>query len=403
MTPMSFLHGVRVLDMTTFLSGPFGTQIFSDMGAEVIKVEARAGDSSRHIPPHFVSGASAYFHAINRNKKSVQIDLKNDEGVEVFLSLVEKSDIVIHNFRPGVMDRLGLTQARLEERREGLITCSISGFGEYGPRRDIPAYDAMIQAWAGGMSLTGHPGMPPARMGLPIGDLAAGLYAAIGCVAALSSKRQNGKGAHIDVSMYDCQLALLVYQAAYFMISNEVPGPQGSGHLSIPTYRSFLCGDDAYVMVTANTERMWQAMCDVLALENLKSDPRFATNALRLENARRLWGILEPAFSARPSGELVEALLAAGVPAARVNNIAEALADEQAVARNMVVTLATHDDSAIKVVGNPIKSEGMRPDEDFAAAAPLGADTCSILQSLAGLSSDELNRLQSAGIVGPFA
>lgn len=398
-----FLEGVRVLDLTTFLSGPFGTQLLSDLGAEVIKVEARAGDSSRHIPPHFVSGASAYFHAVNRNKKSVQIDLKAEQGIETFLKLVASSDMLIHNFRPGVMDRLGLTVERLEETNPKLVSCSISGFGETGPRKNIPAYDAMIQAWAGGMSLTGHPGAPPSRMGIPIGDLAAGMYAALGCVAALAASRQSGVGAHVDVAMFDSQLALLVYQAVYYSISKEVPGPQGAGHLSIPTYRSFLCGDGAHVMVTANTEGMWRALCQVLHLEEVIDDERFATNAVRLQNSRELWAILEPAFGQRTSGEIVEELLAAGVPAARVNSVADALSDEQTRARNMMVRLPTHDGEAVEVPGNPIKSAGARPDDEFRAAAPLGADTSRVLQQLAGLSETEVSALQEAGVVGPFS
>ena len=397
-----FLDGVRVLDLTTFLSGPFGTQLLSDLGAEVIKVEAAAGDSSRHIPPHFVSGASAYFHAVNRNKSSIQLDLKSKKGIEVFLSLVQKSDIVIHNFRPGVMDRLGLTVQRLQEVNPRIVSCSISGFGEYGPRKNIPAYDAMIQAWAGGMSLTGHPDSPPSRMGLPIGDLAAGMYAALGSVAAHLSSRATGRGSHIDVAMFDSQLALLVYQAVYYMISHEIPGPQGAGHLSIPTYRSFLCGDDAYVMVTANTEGMWKAMCATLGLDELVEDERFLSNASRLENAKELWALLEPAFASRVSVELAEELLAAGVPAARVNSVADALEDEQTRARNMIVSLPTHDGGSVDVPGNPIKSAGARPDAEFVAANPLGTDTATLLQQLIGLTPEEIAELQDSGAVGPF-
>lgn len=397
-----FLEGVRVLDLTTFLSGPFCTQILSDMGAEIIKIESQAGDSSRHIPPHFVSGASAYFHAINRNKTSVQLDLKTPDGLEAFLRLVKKSDIVVHNFRPGVMERLGLTPEKLKEANPRIVSCSISGFGETGPRRQIPAYDAMIQAWSGGMSLTGHPDSPPSRMGIPIGDLAAGMYAAIAVLAAYSSTLRTGEGAHIDVAMFDSQLALLVYQSAYYLLSGEDPQPQGSGHLSIPTYRSFLCADDSYIMVTANTEGMWKSLCRVIGLSELLEDSRFLTNAVRLENARELWSLLEPAFASRGSGELVEALLAAGVPSARVNTVREALADEQTAARNMIVTLPTGDGDSIKVSGNPIKSDGVRPDSDFTAAAPLGADTVNALISIAGYELETVQKMQADGAIGPF-
>lgn len=398
-----FLRGVRVLDLTTFLSGPFSTQLLSDLGADVIKIESSSGDSSRRIPPHFISGASAYFHAINRNKKSIQLDLKNPDGLAAFLRLVKTSDIVIHNFRPGVMDRLGLTPERLEEANPSIVSCSISGFGETGPRRNLPAYDAMIQAWAGGMSLTGHPNSPPSRMGIPIGDLAAGMYAAVGVIAAYASAQQIGRGAHIDVSMFDSQLALLVYQAAYYLHSGEDPGPQGAGHLSIPTYRSFLCGDGAYIMITANTEGMWRALCQVLELSQLPEDPRFATNAKRLESTHELWRILEPAFYARESAELVEQLLEAGVPAARVNTVGEALADKQTEAREMIVSLPTHDGQSVKVTGNPIKSVGARTNSDFVAASPLGTDTDDILLNLAGYTPKQVEELRASGAIGPFA
>lgn len=397
-----FLDGVRVLDLTTFLSGPFASQLIADMGAEVIKVESRGGDSSRTIPPYFVGPDSVYFHAVNRTKRSIQIDLKQDRGTKLFRKLCASSDVVVENFRPGVMGRLGLALEDLRSEYPHLITCSISGFGPDSPHRDIPAYDAMIQAWTGGMSLTGHPGAPPARMGIPIGDLAAGMYAAMGIAGACARRERTGIGAHVDVAMYDAQIALLGYQAAYYLYSGQIPGPQGAGHVSIPTYRSFRCGDGAYLMVTANTEPMWQGLCHALGLDELLDDSRFRTNSDRLDNADALWALLEPAFEAAPSREVHGRLREAGVPVAPVNNVAEALADEHVTVRQMVMHLEDATGDAIDVPGNPLKSSGMLANDEAEFPPQLGAHTSEILMRLAGLDEYGVQELWEAGVVGPF-
>ncbi len=395
-----YLEGIRVLDLTSFLAGPYGSQILADAGAEVIKVEAPAGDSSRSMPPYFVGGQSVYFHTVNRNKRSVVLDLKRSEAVEAFFRLVEGSDVVIENFRPGVMDRLGIGLASLREQYPQLITCSISGFGGDGPHRDVPAYDAVIQAWTGGMSLTGHPGAPPARMGIPVGDLAAGMFGAMGILGALVRRGRTGQGDHVDVAMYDAQIALLGYQVSYYLHSGEVPGPQGAGHLSIPTYRTFLCADDAYVMVTANTERMWQGMCVALDVPDLVDDPRFVDNAARLTHQEELWPLLEASFRMVPSGEVVDRLRASSVPVAPVNDIARALADVQVAARAMVVDLARVDGEHVKVPGNPIKASGMRSEDAFRFPSMLGEDTRTMLRDVGGLSDAEVDALLVSGAAG---
>ena len=397
-----FLEGVRVLEITTFLSGPFAAQLLADLGAEVVKVEARGGDFARSLPPHFVGEDSAYFHAVNRSKRSLQIDLKDERGRALFEDLAGASDVVLEAFRPGVMDRLGLGLDRLRAANPRLVTCSLSGFGSNSPHRDVPAFDAMIQAWSGGMSLTGHPGAPPARMGIPIGDLAAGMYAALGITGALARRAVTGEGDHVDVAMYDAQIALIGYQAANYLVSGEVPGPQGSGHVSMPTYRAFLCGDGQYVMVTANTERMWQGLCRALGLDALTEDPRFETNATRLQNAEELWALLEPAFAARDSQDVLKALRAESVPVGPVNDVGQALADEQVAARNMLVRIADVEGNALQVPGNPIKAGGVRPDAAMTAAPRLGADTSAVLHEFLGLGADDVAQLQASGAVGPY-
>ena len=278
------LGDVRVLDLTQFLSGPYGTMILADLGADVIKVEPPSGELSRTIPPNFAGGDSSYYLSVNRNKRSVVADLKTAEGLTLVRALAAKADIVVENFRPGVLKRLGLDYEALAKVRPSLIWCSISGFGQDGPWRDLPAYDMVVQALSGGMSLTGDPDGEPVRAGIPLGDLSAGMYGVIGMLAALHERDRTGKGRWVDIAMFDCQLSMLSYQAAYFLQSGQVPGRQGSGHDSIPTYRCFAASDGVSVVVTANTEKMWCSLAQVLGVPELTHDPRFATNADRFTN-----------------------------------------------------------------------------------------------------------------------
>src|SRR5690606_15288224 len=291
------LAGYRIIDLTTFLSGPFCTQILADLGAEVIKIESPSGDSSRHIPPHFVEGDSAYYLGINRNKRSVAVDMKQAEGVALVKDLIGKAHVVVDNFRPGVAAGMGLDIPKLMEEHPKRVWASISGFGQHGPLYDRPAYDMIVQALSGVMSLTGEEGRPAVRLGIPAGDLVAGLYAAIAINAALADRERTGKGRIVDVAMLDCQLAMLSYQSAYALIAGVTPAPQGAKHDSIPTYRSFRGGDGRELVVTANTERMWQGLCRVLGLESLLDDERFQTGASRLKNKHALWEQLESAFA----------------------------------------------------------------------------------------------------------
>ncbi|UED87501.1 CaiB/BaiF CoA transferase family protein [Streptomyces profundus] len=350
------LAGLRVLDLTTFLSGPYCTLILGDLGADVIKVESPSGDATRRLPPHFVAEDSAYFLSVNRNKRSVVLDLKSEAGRSALLRMVEGCDAVVENFRAGVLDRLGLGYETLRAANPRIVLCSISGYGQQGPRRDAPAYDAIIQALSGGMSITGEEGGPPVRAGIPVGDLAAGMFATTGLLAGLYRRQQTGEGSRFDVSMLDAQVSMLTYQAAYYLLSGQVPGPQGRGHLSIPTYRSFTCGDDRDVIVTANTEAMWRGLCGVLGHDELTADPRFVDNGSRLTHRAELDALLEAAFAARDSAELLAELSAAGVPCAPVNSVADALADPQVRHRDMVIELA--DEAAgrrIELAGNPVK------------------------------------------------
>ena len=357
--PLGPLAGIRVLDLTGFLSGPFGTQILGDLGAEVLKIEPPIGDNSRTVPPHFVDGDSVYYLSTNRNKRSAVVDLKSPEGKQFVLDLVDRSDIVVENFRPGALQRLGLDYETVAARAPHIIWCAISGFGQDGPYADRPAYDMIVQAYSGGMSLTGERGGTPVRAGIPVGDLTAGLYGVIGVLAALEQRRRTGRGEYIDVSMLDCQVALLSYQAAYYLHSGAVPGPQGRSHDSIPTYRCFTASDGIDVAVTANTEGMWRALCRALDREQYIDDERFLTLADRHRNRAVLEPLLEEAFLARTADDWVATLTDAGVPVAPVNTLDRTFRDPQVLHREMVVELAREEGGdPVRVVGNPLKFAG---------------------------------------------
>ncbi|MDB5405255.1 MAG: hypothetical protein JWL84_167 [Rhodospirillales bacterium] len=392
------LAGTRVLDLTQFLSGPYCTQMLADLGAEVIKVESPQGDLARLIPPHFVGDDSVYYLSINRSKQSTVIDMKTTEGRDIVRRLVLACDVVVENFRPGVLDGLGLSAEQLRREKPQLVWCSISGFGQNGPYRDKPAYDMIVQAMSGGMSLTGEPGGVAVRAGIPIGDLAAGMYAAVGVLAALNRRHMTGQGDYVDISMLDCQAAMLCYQGAYYLHSGVVPARQGSGHDSIPTYRSFAARDGNQIVITANTERMWQGLCRALGLEELANDPRFRTNRERYENRVALWGILEPAFKTRAAEDWLPVLEREAIPAALVNTIDRAVADPQIRHRKMVKELAASDGRRARVMGNPIVFQEAAPGKDIFPPT-LGEHTAQVLGRVLGIPLSEVADLARKGAV----
>ena len=395
------LSGLRILDLTQFLAGPYATMIFADLGAEVIKLEAPVGDWSRVLPPNFVGEDSCYYLSINRNKQSIVVDMKNEEGLEIVRRLADESDILVENFRPGVLDRLGLTYADLSKRNPGLIWASISGFGQTGADRDRPAYDMIVQAISGGMGMTGEPGRSAVRSGIPLGDLSAGMYAVIGALAALEERRSSGQGQFVDISMLDCQVSMLCYQAAYYLHSGKNPGRQGWGHDSIPTYRGFNCANATSLVITANTERMWQALCDVLGIPDLKDDGRFTLNEDRYENRHELWPILEGAFMMHEADHWVPLLLEAGIPVGEINDLEKALSNPQIVGRDMVLPLVNEDGDEIRVAGNPVKmSRTARSDHSY--PPKLGAQTIDILGHVLGADADEISGLIKSGAVKEY-
>jgi CoA:oxalate CoA-transferase len=391
------LFGIRALDLTQFLSGPYCTQILSDLGADVLKVESPEGDLARQIPPHFVGSDSVYFLALNRGKKSIAVDLKSTDAQRLVCDLVEAHDIVVENFRPGVLARLGISAEVLRKKKPSLIWCSISGFGQDGPYRDKPAYDMIVQAMSGGMSLTGEKNGAAVRAGIPIGDICAGMYGAIGILAALNRRNNTGLGDYIDIAMLDCQAAMLSYQAAYHLHSGETPKRQGTGHDSIPTYRAFSASDKRDVVVTANTERMWQGLCRALGLDDLIENPEFSSNKMRFANRHKLWPILCEAFRTRPASEWVTLLEKEQVPVAVVNDIAQVVQDPQIRHRNMVLTLRSKEE-VVRVMGDPILLESSDSVND-GFPPELGQDTLSILADTLGLDQDRIDDLINRGVV----
>lgn len=393
------LSHLRVLDLTQFLSGPYATQILGDLGAEIIKIEAPDGDMTRRLPPHFVGADSAYYLSVNRSKRSMVVDMKTEPGRALVRELALACDIVVENFRPGILKRLGLSYEDISPQKPGIIWCCISGFGQDGPYRDRPAYDMIVQAMSGGMSLTGEPDGPPVRSGIPVGDLAAGMYGVIGVLAAVAERDQTGRGKSIDVGMLDCQVAMLSYQAAYFLASDHVPARQGRGHDSIPTYRAFTCGDGLDIAITANTERMFVNLCKAIGQSGLTEDERFRTNETRYANRVELWEILEAAFRAKPAQAWMDDMVKAEVPAAVVNTLDRSLSDPQVLERNMVLKLDGPHGEKLRVAGNPIKFTGeLEPDYSYPPA--LGVDSRSILAGVLGLSDDRIDALEREGALG---
>ena len=314
---MKLLEGLRVLDLSRMLAGPYGSMLLADMGAEVIKLEEPDGGDPMRVmgPPFLPDGESAYFLSINRNKKSMALDLTTPAGRDVFLDLARVADVVWENFRPGVLTRLGCDYAALSRVNGRLVLCSISAYGQHGPYRDWPAFDLALQAMGGAMSVTGEPGGRPVRMGLPMGDLAGGMFGAFAVVAALLRRQTTGQGTHVDLSLLDCQVSLLTYMAQYYWADGRVPGPQGSGHASVVPYQA-LASRDGHLIVAVFAEKFWRGFCVASGHPEWEHDPRFATNRDRVANRGTLADLIAQRFSDYSTADLVARLRGAGVPAA---------------------------------------------------------------------------------------
>jgi crotonobetainyl-CoA:carnitine CoA-transferase CaiB-like acyl-CoA transferase len=392
------LDGFTVLDFTRVLSGPYCTMLLADMGARVIKLEQPGrGDDTRAWGPPFVNGESAYFLSINRNKESLTLDLKHPSAGQVLDPLLQQADVLVENFRPGTMERLGLGYDSIARRCPRLVYCSISGFGQTGPRRAEPGYDAVIQGEAGLMSITGAPDGPPFRLGVAIADIVSGMFAAQGIAMALLARVRTGRGQRVDVGMLDATAALLTYQAGIYFATGATPGRMGNRHPTIVPYETFPAADGEFVVAVGNDEQ-WRRFCRIIGAATLSDDERFATNRDRVSHYDELRPLLVDRLRSRRRDEWVGDLKAAGVPCGSVREVAEVLEDPHLDARRMIETVDHVSAGAIRVLGVPIKLSDT-PGAVRSAPPALGQHTDRVLRDDCGLTTSEIDALRVSRVI----
>ena len=395
---MKALDGVRVLDLTRALAGPYCTMMMGDYGADVIKVELpSSGDDTRHWGPPYVDGESAYFLSINRNKRSMTLNLKDPRGREVFMSLAGEADVVVENFTPGVVQRLGMSYQAVKEANPRIVYCSISGFGQTGPYREKPAYDQMMQGLGGIMSLTGEPDGPPQKIGVALADIGAGMQAAYAIMTALLHRERTGQGQYIDVSMLDLQIAWLTYQAGAFFATGSPPPRVGPAHPSVVPYQAFQCSDGKHVNVAVANQRFWQRLCKALGREDLTETPEYAENKDRVKNRSKLVALLQAEFKKRPVAHWVEVLEEAGVPCGPISNLADVFSDPQVLERNMLLEVQHPSAGKIKQTGIPIKFSAT-PGSIDRPPPLLGQHTAEVLLEL-GYTQADVESLKEEGVI----
>lgn len=387
------LHGLTVLDFTRVLSGPYCTMLLGDMGARVIKIEhPERGDDTRGWGPPFQGSESAYFLSVNRNKESVTLDLKNPAAGAILSRLLDRADVLVENFRPGTMDRLGLGYEAVAERYPRLVYCSISGFGQNGPRSRQAGYDAVIQAEGGLMSITGDADGPPYRLGVAISDIVSGMFAAQGIAMALLARERSGRGQLVDIGMLDATTALLTYQAAICFATGAPPTRMGNRHPTIVPYETFPVADGEIVVAVGNDEQ-WCRFCEVIGASQLSSDARFATNRLRVENYRELRPRLTDLLSRRTRDQWLREFTKAGVPSGAVRDVGEVLKDPQLGVREMIASVEHATLGLVRVLGVPIKLS-QNPGAVRTAPPTLGQHTDSILRREVGLTDADIQQLR---------
>ena len=348
------LKNLLVVDLTRVLVGPYCTMILSDLGARVIKIEApETGDDSRGFGP-FIEDYSAYFMSLNRGKESIALNLKNENDKKIFEKILAKADILVENFKPGTLEKWGFGWNEVSKKYPKLIYASASGFGQTGPLKELPAYDMVVQGMGGLMSVTGHPNSEPTRVGTSIGDITAGLFTAIGINAALYDRQKTGKGAFIDVSMLDCQIAILENAIARYLSKNEIPGPMGSRHPSIAPFEAFKT-KDSYIIIAAGNDKLFKNLCEVLEMSNIADDEMYKTNSLRSENMDQLKIIIENKLKKKNTDEWVSIMEELKIPCGPIFNIKQAVENKQIEVRNMIVKSFHKKIGEFKSAGNPIK------------------------------------------------
>jgi CoA:oxalate CoA-transferase len=375
------LHGVTVIDMTRVLAGPYATMVLADLGATVIKVEMPGyGDDARHFGP-FVNEKSAYFSSLNRGKKSIALNLKDNEDREIFLNLLESADILVENYRAGTMEKLSLGWDVLHEKFPKLIYSAVSGFGHTGPYSDRPAYDMVVQAMGGLMSVTGHPDSGPTRVGTSIGDITAGLFGLSGILTALYDRNRTGVGIKVDVGMLDCQIAILENAIARYFASGEIPQPLGSRHPSITPFDAFSSADD-YIIIAAGNDQLFLKLCETIDSPELVNDERFKTNVDRSENNGPLKIAIEEKLKLKSAEAWLSELGSAGIPCGPINNVAQAVNDAHVRERNMIIKTNDPVSGELSMAGNPIKLSGYSDPRERSPAPELDGDREEILSGL---------------------
>lgn len=392
------LEHIRVLDFTRVLAGPYCTMILANMGAEIIKVEKPgSGDDSRSFGP-FVNGQSAYFISVNRGKKSLAVDLRSEDGLGIVRELAKKVDVVVENFRPGTMDRLGIGYKELKAVNPRIVYAALSGFGQTGPYSKRPAYDMIVQGMSGIMSITGFEGGEPIRVGTSIGDITAGTLGAIGILASIIDASITGLGRMVDVAMLDGQLAILENAISRFAISGETPKPLGSRHPSITPFEAYKT-KDSYIILACGNDALWENFCNLIGREDLLGMDEFRTNADRTENAEMLKHYMDEVFSTKTTKEWDEYLNKNGIPCSPINTIDKLFDDPQVKAREMIVEVGQPGAGKLKVAGNPIKLSGMDDDIPDGPAPFIGQHTREILKTYLGLTDEQIDGLIKYSIV----
>ena len=396
---MKALEGVRVLDLTRALAGPFCTLMLGDYGADILKIELPgSGDDTRHWGPPFIGDESTYFLSINRNKRSLTLNFKENQARDIFLQLAAQADVIVENFTPGVMARFGLGYTAVQVVNPRIIYCSISGFGQNGPYQSRPAYDQIMQGISGLMSITGEPGGEPQKVGVAVTDIGAGMWAAFAVMTALYHRNQpGGQGQHIDISMLDAQVAWLTYQAGYYFAYDRPPQRLGAAHPTLVPYQAFMGQDGKYLNVAVGSERLWERFCQGIQRPDLQDRPEFANNGGRVENRSVLVPLLQQHFLTRPADAWVADLQQFNVPAGPINDLADVFSDPQVLHREMLREMPHPTLGAVKQTGLPIKF-GQTPGALDLPPPLLGEHNAPILRDL-GYSDGEIADLAARGVI----
>lgn len=377
------LSGITVVDLSRILAGPYCTLLMAEMGARVIKVEPpKGGDDARAYGP-FVNGKSTYFASVNRGKESIALDLKAEGDRKIFEKLLEKADVVVENFRPGTMEKLGYGWETLHARYPQLIYASASGFGHTGPNSKDPAYDMVMQGMGGIMSITGNEGQPPSRVGMSIGDIGAGLYTAVAVNAAIVHRLKTGESTKVDIAMFDCQLALLENAIMRYTVDKEIPGPLGARHPTITPFEAFATSDGSMIIAAGN-DGLFVKMCEALGRPDMAANPEYKSNALRQKSQKKLKQEIESVLKANTTDHWIAVVSKGGVPCGPINNIAQAIAHPQVAARNMLVEVPDGSGGTLKLAGNPLKMSAFADPTTRSPAPDLDADRQAILAYVGG-------------------